>query len=653
MSNIVNKSKTIRPLVSSITACVTAILVMGCQQNVNTIVEEKSVKKPNFVWLVSEDNSKDYLKLYNPKGASMPNVESLAQQGLVFNNALSNAPVCSTARTTLALGAYPAKLAMEYHRPYQRINLPNGLAPISEYLTKAGYHTTNNYKEDYNFVEPAPHWSASVKGADWRNREKDQPFFHMQSWKTTHEHKLHFPESDIQDKPTKHDPKLVDLAPIHPDTELFRYTHARYLDQHQKVDTEIGVIIKQLEEEGVLEDTFVFFFGDHGGVLPGSKGYAYERGLNVPLVVRIPKNFRHLVHTDLQAKLETRVDGFVNFIDFAPTLLKLAGIEGSPLQDGKPFLSKELSLEELNARDTHFAFADRFDEKYDMVRTYRKGKYKYIRHYLPFNPDGLFSTYRYKQAAYREWKELYKKGELNDAQSAFFKVKPVEALYNVEDDFYETNNLASDPKTVETLVSMRTGLQEQLRKMPDLAFYPEYHLVKVAQDNVIGFGEAHQSEIKTLMSIADLSLKPFNKVKDQLIQALLSDNQWHRYWGLNTALSFSEQAMSLLPLIQKIKDEDSNNLNRSRAIQYIALNNGLNPKNALEQVIANTNDTAQVLAHLNIATQLHDELGTTFDIPFRKSWAKPGKEVKDKAESWRRRTVYTWFKARVDYLKQK
>lgn len=654
MKHLLKNNKALPLLIAGFTTCL-LVSASGYTKNSVNAESNKQVepKKPNFVWLVSEDNSKDYLKLYNPKGAEMPNIESLAEHGLVFNNALSNAAVCSTARTTLALGAYPAKLAMEYHRPYQRINLPEGLSSISEYLTKSGYFTTNNYKEDYNFVDPENNWSASVKGADWRNRKPNQPFFHMQSWKTTHEHKLHFPASDVKDHPTKHDPKNVALAPIHPDTELFRYTHARYLDLHQQMDEEIGVIIKQLEDEGVLEDTFVFYFGDHGGVLPGSKGYIYERGLNVPLVVRIPKNFRHLVHKDLQGKSETRVDGFVNFIDFAPTLLKLAGLQGSDLQDGQPFLSKDLSLPELNKRDTHFAFADRFDEKYDMVRSYRKGKYKYIRHYLPFNPDGLFASYRYKQAAYKEWKDLYEAGKLNDVQSQFFQTKAVESLYNVEDDFYETKDLAQLPEFKNTLVEMRHTLQNQLQTMPDLGFYPEYHLTEEAKEDVIGFGEQSKNEIKALIATADLSLMPYNKAEEGLKKALNSTNEWQRYWALNSTLTFAEKAKALLPLIEKIKQTDSNMLNSARAIQYLALNAGKSPVADLQNVIAKTSDTAQILTMLNIATQLHDALGVTFDIPFRKEWQKPGKNVKDPAENWRQRTIFSWFDARISYLKTK
>ena len=171
----------------------------------------------------------------------------------------------------------------------------------------------------------------------------------------------------MDNQKTIHDPAKVKLAPYFPDTPTFRYTHARYLDRIQTIDQQIGAVVKNLEEDGLLEDTFVFYFGDHGGVLPRGKGYAYESGLHVPLVVRIPENFKHL--TD--HKRGTRTDGFVSFIDFGPTVLNLAGIKANPLCDGKAFLGKGTSIEELATRNETFGYADRFDEKYDLVRFLR------------------------------------------------------------------------------------------------------------------------------------------------------------------------------------------------------------------------------------------------------------------------------------------
>ncbi len=211
------------------------------------------------------------------------------------------------------------------------------------------------------------------------------------------------------------DPDSVFLFPIHPDTDLFRFTSAYYRDKMLEVDTIVGRVIQQLAEEDLLESTFVFYFGDHGGVLPGSKGYVYESGLHIPLVVRIPKKFRHLVNL----KRGEAADGFVSFIDFGPTLLELAGIEIPAGIDGSPFLGPGVSRDELEERQITYGYADRFDEKYDLVRTIRKGALKYMRSYQPFNVDGLQNNYRYLCLAFEQWSDMYRRGKLDPVQAAF------------------------------------------------------------------------------------------------------------------------------------------------------------------------------------------------------------------------------------------
>ena len=219
-------------------------------------------------------------------------------------------------------------------------------------------------------------------------------------------------------KPTT-DPGEVHLFPNHPDTELFRFTGAYYRDKILAVDTIVGRVISQLEAEGLLESTFVFYFGDHGGVLPGSKGYAYETGLHVPLVVRIPEKFEHLV----DMKRGSTSDRFVSFVDFGPTLLELAGIKIPQQIDGVPFLGKDMGEYAGDDQQVTYGYADRFDEKYDMVRTIRRGDLKYIRNYQPFNFDGLQNNYRYKCLAYEQWRTMYEEGKLNEIQRRFFEPK--------------------------------------------------------------------------------------------------------------------------------------------------------------------------------------------------------------------------------------
>ena len=249
--------------------------------------------RPNIVWIVSEDNSKHYLKMFDENGAETPNIEALAEEGITFTRAFSNSPVCSVARTTLATGCYAPRIGAQFHRRSELARLPDGLSVFHTYLREAGYFTSNNSKEDYNVEPTKGSWDESSKKASWRNRSApEQPFFHMESHAQSHESSLHFGEESYQTEPTTHNPDDVTLPPYFPDTPLFRYTYARYLDNIQTIDGIVGKTVAQLKEDGVYDDTIIFYFGDHGGVLPRGKGYLQETGLHVPLVVRVPKNTR-------------------------------------------------------------------------------------------------------------------------------------------------------------------------------------------------------------------------------------------------------------------------------------------------------------------------------------------------------------------------
>ena len=401
-------------------------------------------KRPNFVFIVSEDNSIHYLRLYGNKLGITPNIERLADNGLTFNHAFSGAPVCSVARSTLATAMHAPRVGFQYHRKSALASLPPGVKPWSQVLRENGYYTTNNAKTDYNFnVNRKEVWDMSSNKATWRNRpNKAMPFFHMQSFADSHESRLHFPLKQME-TPTKTSPDDVMLQPYFPDTPIMRYTKARYYDRIRVIDSQVGKIVNQLKEDGILEDTFVFYFGDHGGVMPRSKGYAYESGLHVPLVVRIPENFKKLI----DHKRGTRTNGFVSFIDFGPTVLNLASISVHKELDGQAFFGKGVSAADLANRDEVFGHADRFDEKFDMVRTYRKGKWKYIRNYQSYYADGLQNNYRYRQLAYDNWRNLYRAERLNPVQRQFFERRSVEQLFNLEKDPHAPRSILTDRRT--------------------------------------------------------------------------------------------------------------------------------------------------------------------------------------------------------------
>jgi arylsulfatase A-like enzyme len=595
-------------------------------------------ERPNFVWLISEDNSKHYMKLFDENGAPTPEIEKLAEHGLVFEHAFSNSPVCSVARTTLITGCYAPRIGTQYHRRSVMVPMPRGVRMFPAYLRDAGYYTTNNKKKDYNAIEGRGVWDESSGKATWRNRKPGQPFFHKQSFPVTHESSLHFSEKTMKGEKTITNPATVFVNPNHPRTPTFRYTYARYHDRIRQMDALIGGIVDQLEEDGLLEDTFVFYFGDHGGVLPGSKGYVYESGIHVPLVVRVPENWAHLV----DAKIGSRVGGFVSFIDFGPTLLNLASIDVPEGVDGRPFLGKNVSMDEVNRRDEAFGYADRFDEKYDLVRTLRKGRFKYMRNYQPFNFDGLQNDYRYKMLAYAEWRELYRAGKLNRVQSRFFEGRAPEALYDLDADPHETKNLASDPDHARVLADLRRRLADRVKGMPDLSLFPESYLVDEAFENPTAFGRSHKARIGRLVDVADLSLVPFGKARSAIEAALSSADPWRRYWGLIVCSAHRKSAMPLVGKAKALAADDAELLVRARAAEFLALVGAADPGPVLEDVLLRSESTVEANLILNTAVLLRDgKPGYKFSFP-------RGKIVGNRPGSPKDRYV----NARLDYVNQ-
>ena len=477
------------PSVFSVTISATLISLSGCSFATNEHVKSNK-KKPNFVWLISEDNSHHYLAHFFAGGAKTPAIEKLAREGITYTNAYSNAPVCSVARTTLQTGIYAPKIGAQFHRPFSTVSRPSKTKMIHEYLRDSGYYVTNKSKTDYNInVKARRTWDDSTKKSSWKNRKHpDQPFFHMETIFLSHESSLHFDDEYYQKNKDEVNLDLATLPPYLPDTPINRFTHLHYLSKLEQVDAKIATIVDSLKTDGVLEDTFIFYFADHGGVLPRGKGYLYESGLHVPLVVRIPENFKHLFPSDSGSTLT----GTVEFVDFTPTLLKLAALPVPDFLDGEAFLGSGISAKHFNKRQESFGYADRFDEKYDLVRSLKVGRFHYIRSYQPYLPDGLFNSYRYKMLSYREWSRLNKSTHLPSVQRTFFNAKPVEMLFDTDVDPHEVNNLATNPKYLSTLKDLRTRLEAKLIQLPDLGFLPESYLAEKNIDRPLEFSIASQ-----------------------------------------------------------------------------------------------------------------------------------------------------------------
>lgn len=367
------------------------------------------------------------------------------------------------------------------------------------------------------------------------------------------------------------------------------------------IDQVVGKTVTELQAAGELGNTFIFYFGDHGGVLPRSKGYAYESGLHVPLIVRIPENYTQLAGREIK----TRTSGFVEFVDFGPTVLALAGLRPPDAVDGTAFLGPGTDSAEVDARSETFGYADRFDEKYDLVRTLRQGQFKYIRNFEPFLPDGLQNNYRYIMLAYQQWRQLHAEGKLNEVQSQFFQPKAAEALYDLENDPHEIHNLASDPKYAPQLTALRQRLIERLKAMPDLSFVPEALLVDSAMQNPVQFGQENKAMIAELIDTVNLALLPFEQAEPKLKLALENQDPWVRYWALVACSSFGKRAVSLLPLVEK-RLVDLEPLVTMRAVEFVSIASEKDPRGSLYRSFQRATNEPEALQMMNTAVFLND-----------------------------------------------
>lgn len=594
-----------------------AFLYATCYTTI-LVAKAPNKEQPNFVWFMAEDVSAYYLRLYNDskRGVITPNLNKLAEKGIIFNNAYCNAPVSSAARTTLITGCFAPRLGTSFHRKLEQVPLPDGLQMFPSYLRKAGYHTSNAKKTDYNCFMDNNTWDvASGILGEWRNRpNKEMPFFHVHTSTTTHESKLQFEENLVKTVKIQNDPKQVFVHPNHPDTELFRYTYATFYDRIQDSDEELGHLVEMLKEDGELDNTFIFYFGDNGGALPFTKGYTSETGLHVPLVVYVPEKWRDR----LPFKSGERTNGFVSFIDFGPTLLHLAGIDVPKEMDGLPFLGEDISVEQLNKRDEVYGYGDRFDELYAFNRTVRKGNFKYSRNFLPYHSKSLYSQYRYRQAAFREWKKLYLNGKLNELQSYFFEPQEVEELYDLLTDPYETNNLVKDPKYQSKLIEVRGLLKNQMVRTLDLGLFPECVWLEQGKQNPTQFGKENIEKIKRYSNIADLELLTFKQAESSILEALHSSDPVERYWGVTVCASFGVEASPLFNVINDLLD-DTNAYVRSRAIVALSRIKQIDPVNPMKNALKETKSGAESLLILNDMAYLkekgYDFKLTIADVP--------------------------------------
>lgn len=436
-------------------------------------IAQQPLKRPNILWISTEDMS-PHLGCYGDPVAKTPNIDKLASQGTRYTSVYTSAAISAPVRAGIITGMYQTSIGCMHMRTtsYRRsadnpIEFtavpPHYVKAFTEYMRAAGYYCTNNNKTDYQFSKdpvPASIWDECSRKAHYKNRpDRNQPFFAVFNWVGTHE------SQNWNISNVKTDPEKVKVPPYYPDNEIIRTNIAKMYDNIATLDSVVGALISELEKDGELDNTIIFFWGDHGDGLPRAKRWLYDSGLNIPLIIKIPGQ-RNGGATD---------NRLISSIDFGPTVLSLTGIPVPAHMQGIPFLGDQQG----EPRDAVFAARDRVDESYDMIRSVRTKDYLYIRNYYPNEPFPIWVPYLSNMPIYKEMLRLDAEGKLTGPQKSWFAYsRPPEELYDVKKDPYQIKNLANDPSLKLVLADLRKRQKEWTLETGDMGHMNEPEMIE-------------------------------------------------------------------------------------------------------------------------------------------------------------------------------
>lgn len=502
-----------------------------------------SSEKYNVLWLSCEDIN-PILSCYGAKGIKTPNIDRLAKEGITFTNAYSTTGVCAPSRSSIITGMYPVSIGShnmrtgrhvgyvdpEYEKyetyikvkdlrgqnvPQYSVVTPPYVKCFTEYLRAEGYYCTNNAKCDYQFSAPISAWDESGRKAHYKNREKGQPFFAVFNHEVTHESRIWKKAND----PMLAKPEEVVVPSYYPDIPVVRKDVARKYSNIIELDKQIGEWYSKLEDENLLDKTIIFFWSDHGGPLLRQKRAVGNSGLHVPLIVRFPDG----------RMAGTKVDDIVSLMDLGPTVMSLAGIESPKYMQGKAFLGK---YKHSKGHKYAFGNADRFDETTDMCRSVIDGRFVYIRNFHPQLPHTYRLFYREQIEMTSKLVEMSKDGELEgDAAYIWGKSKPVEELYDLENDPYEVKNIASDPEYANKLKELRSALAQWQLEVGDKGFIPESELINMMWPGMI----QPPTQIVEFKKLKKGKLELLSKTSGASIVYQLDDKIGGKHWKLYTS----------------------------------------------------------------------------------------------------------------------
>ena len=501
--------------------------------------------QPNILWITCEDLS-PILGCYGDRVANTPNIDLFAQNAVRFTNAYASAPICTPARSSLITGVYASSMGTHHLRGV--VPKSDKIKCFTEFLREKGYYCTNNVKEDYNFITPEEAWDESSDSAHWRNRKPEQPFFSVFNFMVTHQsqtrygiEKLNEINSTLDEK-DRINPDDVEIPPYYPDTPIVRNNIASLYTQVHIMDKKFQEIINQLEEDGLRENTIIFFYSDHGTGLPRGKGYLHDTGIKVPLIIEFPEKYKHYS----PAKAGAFSDELVNFIDFPPTVLSLTGIDPPKYMQGNPFLGQYRK----NSNDYVISIRDRRDEVLMFSRSIRTDKYHYIRNFLPHRPRMQRNFYSEITPIRQELRRLDNLGLLQSNEDWLMEDSvPVDELYDTETDPHELNNLAQEAEHLEIMELLKRNLFSWMVETKDLGLVPEYEMIEKSKGGAPYDTFSGNFDPKPILDLVDKIGRGKQHI-DSFNFALQSSNPVYRYWGATGLAALGQNAVESKELLQ-------------------------------------------------------------------------------------------------------
>ena len=573
------------------------ILCVGVAMVFASNLMAKEIKqRPNIVYLALEDIT-PMMGCYGNTYAKTPVFDKLADEGIRYTHAYSVAPVCSPSRSSIVTGMYPTTLGTMHHR--SNVGRPPAfLEMIPNHMRKAGYYTMNNAKQDYNIGGAA--WHESSRKAHWRNRpDKDQPFFAKFDFQECHSSIIKIPENVIVKqrlnrlKPEDfHDPAKASIPPYHPENPVFRKAWSRYYDAVTQVDYRAGEIISQLKEDGLWDDTIVIVWADHGVGMPRGKHTVWEQGTHVPLIVRYPKKYRHLA----PAKPGSVLDDLICLMDMGPSVLKLAGIDTPDYMHGRALLCKS----DAKKRDYVVSTRDRLDSRFEMVRSIRDKRYRYQRNFYPHLPYKPYEDFEFEAPVLVEWVKLARAGKLTgDKEMLTMRFKPIEELYDSENDPHMVRNVAADPKYAKVLEKMRSRLHDWMVKTCDLGILEESEVHKRVKGKSAHWQVGQELDnYERILETANLLLQGKQAIGELTVRCKDPDPAV-RFWGVLSLAAITqndgpETISGIVPSLKSALQDDSVSVRLTAAEGLCNLGHYADAVEVLSKALTGPSISAQV-----------------------------------------------------------